>query len=235
VPNLTWLRFLRPSALDAFRIISVNRKLMKRFDLWETHSAYHNVRKLSEEDLKKYIESEWIRAKELDDKLSKLTATLSIALTVGGAVAKTVVDGLASSLPRTLILATLFMSMIFFLYGAIIGFRGLRPKPRYGYGSAYMVLIAQGGDGARREMEKAACGFETVNLVRANEASLAINLIRNGVLFFAIGIAASFFAPSKEAEENSPPKMIYVFNQTWEPKAPLLQRWQTPFTAHRLE
>jgi hypothetical protein len=69
---------------------------------------------------------------------------------------------------------------------------------------------------------KAACGFETVNLVRANEASLAINLIRNGVLFFAIGLAASFFAPSKEAAENTTPKLIYVLEQNYGLIGPLL-------------
>ncbi|MGV1793558.1 hypothetical protein [Rhizobium sp. A37_96] len=180
-------------------------------EVWETHEAFADIRKLGEDDLKKYIESEWVRAKELDDKLSKLTATLSIALTVGGAVAKIIVDGLTPSMAKYIILALLFISMLFFLWGALVGFQGLRPKPRYGYGSKYLAIIAQGGEDGRRAMENAACGFETVNLVRANEASLAIGLIRNGVLTFAIAMAASFISPSTDHQPVPPlPKFEFV-------------------------
>ncbi|MGV0820010.1 hypothetical protein JET14_21735 (plasmid) [Martelella lutilitoris] len=64
-------------------------------------------------------------------------------------------------------------------------------------------------------MENAACGFETVNLVRANEASLAIGLIRNGVFAFAIAMAVSFISPSK-GQEPAPalPKFELVVVQS---------------------
>ncbi|WP_207591899.1 hypothetical protein [Rhizobium sp. ZX09] len=212
---MSWSTFLNPLLPDFFRIYPVNRKLLKRMEVWQTHEAFADIRKLGDDDLKKYIESEWVRAKELDDKLSKLTATLSIALTVGGAVAKTVVDGLAPSTIKYIVLALLFVSMLFFLWGALVGFQGLRPKPRYGYGSKYLAIIAEGGADGRQAMENAACGFETVNLVRANEASLAIGLIRNGVFAFAIAMAVSFISPSK-AQEPAPalPKFELVVVQS---------------------
>lgn len=182
---------------DAFRMPFVNRRIAKRLCCLATHESFADIRLLSDDDAKKYIESEWVRAKELDDKLSKLTASLSIALTVGGAVAKTMIDGLAPSPVRDIVLALLFIAMMSFLYGAIIGFRGLRPKPRYGYGAKFLNIVATGGEDARRALQEAAAGFETVNMIRANEASAAIDLIRNGIIIFAIATALSFFAPIK--------------------------------------
>jgi hypothetical protein len=190
---------------DAFRAPFVNRRIAKRLNCLATHESFSDIRSLSDEEVKKYIETEWIRAKELDDKLSKLTASLSVALTVGGAVAKTIVDGLAPSPMRITILVLLFVSMVFFLYGALIGFRGLRPKARYGYGAKFVNTIAAGGEDARKALREAAAGFEVLNLIRANEASAAIDLIRNGIIIFAVAMALSFFAPLKpDTPANQP-------------------------------
>lgn len=185
---------------DVFRMPFANRQIMKRLIETDTHPSFEPIRLLSDDDIKKYVESEWIRAKELDDKLFKLTASLSVALTVGGTVAKTIVDGLAPSTAKLVILALLFFSMTFFFFGSIIGFRGLRPKPRYGYGSKFMNLVAAGGETGRKTLNQAAAGFEVYNMIRANEASAAIDLIRNGIILFAIASAISFVAPSKPIE-----------------------------------
>lgn len=135
---------------DAFRMPLVNRRLAKRLQSLDEHEAFNDIRTLTDDDVKKYVESEWVRAKELDDKLSKLTAALAIALTVGGAVAKTIVDGMAASPIKLAVLTLLFFSMAFFLYGAMIGFRGLRPKARFGYGAKFMNATAVGGETARK-------------------------------------------------------------------------------------
>jgi hypothetical protein len=175
----------------------VNRRIARRLQSLDAQGAFGDIKSLSEDDIKKYIESEWSRAKELDDKLSKLTAALSVALTVSGVVSKSIVDGLASSPFKWSVLVLLFLSMAFFLYGAIIGFRGLRPKPRFGYGAKFINTVAAGGEEARKTMNEAAAGFEVVNMIRANEASAAIDLIRNGIVLFAIAMALSFVVPAK--------------------------------------
>lgn len=191
------------SLFDAFRMPFVNRRIVKKLESLDAQESFSDIKSLSEEDIEKYIESEWTRAKELDDKLSKLTAALSVALTVGGAVAKSIVDGLAASPIKWTIVALLFLSMVFFFYGAIIGFRGLRPKPRFGYGAKFMNAVASGGESARKSMNEAAAGFEVVNLIRANEASAAIDPIRNGIVLFAIAMALSFVAPGIEVSPRT--------------------------------
>ncbi|RWB94991.1 MULTISPECIES: hypothetical protein [unclassified Mesorhizobium] len=187
---------------DAFRTPLVNRRIAKRLQSLDSHESFSDIRSLSDGDIKKYVDSEWTRAKELDDKLSKLTASLSIALTVGGAVAKTIVDGLAASPIKIAVLTLLFLSMVFFLYGAILGFRGLRPKPRFGYGAKFMNAVEAGGEDARKTLNEAAASFEVLNMIRANEASAAIDLIRNGIIFFAVAMALSFVAPPKSPDAH---------------------------------
>lgn len=181
---------------DAIRLFIVNRNLERRLEGWETAPDFNDIRALDTDQLAKYLETEWTRAKELDEKLNKLTAALSVAVTVGGVVSKTIFDGLAATPAKTAIAALLFVSMGMFLFGAVIGFSGLRPKPRYGYGAGYLRVIARGGDEAANEIMKAASGFQIMNTIRSNEASTAIGLIRNGVVVFTLAIAASFFAPA---------------------------------------
>lgn len=180
---------------DAIRIFFVNRNLRRQLDAWKTDPAFDDIRVLDTGMLEKYLDTEWTRAKELDEKLNKLTALLSVAVTVGGVVSKTVFDGLAATWIKTVIALLLFLSMGMFLWGAMIGFSGLCPKPRYGYGAGYLRLIMQGGDQAEDAMREAVSAFQIMNTIRSNEASTAIRLIRNGVIVFTVAMATSFFAP----------------------------------------
>lgn len=192
-----------------FLLPLTNRQLRKQLDRWEIDAAFDDIHALNEQDLKSYVESEWIRAKDIDEKLAKLTVTLSLAVTVGGAIAKTIVDGLQESVARTATISLLCFSMGYFLYGAWIGFQGLRPKPRFGYGARYLRSLARGGDEATNSMRYAACGFQVMNLVRSNEASAAIDLIRNGILFYAAAIMISFLVPTENSVDEIPPAKLW--------------------------
>ena len=188
---------------DAIGMLTVNRKLARQLEAWETAPEFDDIRALDTDQLTKYLETEWTRAKELDEKLTKLTVALSVAVTVGGVASKTIFDGLAATPAKTVIAVLLFVSMSMFLCGALIGFSGLRPKPRYGYGAGYLRIIARGGNEAADEIRKAASGFQIMNIIRSNEASTAIKLIRNGVVAFTIAIAVSFFVPTAGRDTSS--------------------------------
>jgi len=152
---------------------------------------FTGIREMRDGDIDRYLDLEWARAKELDDKLSRLTATLSIGLTLGGVASKFILEQLSASPARTAFLVLILVSMALFLLGALLGFSGLRPKPRYGYGPVYLNRIASGGDTARRAKESAAEGFMITNIIRNNEASAAIDLIRNGILFYGLALVVS--------------------------------------------
>jgi hypothetical protein len=187
------VRGLVDSAIDPIRLIGANRILERQLDNLDTDPAFADIRALSESDLKDYVQSEWTRSKELDDKLAKLTAVLSVALTVGGTVAKIIVDGFGVSYLATLVVIVMLASMACFLAGALIGFRGIQPKSRYGYGAAYLVMVAKGGDEAQRAMIAAASAFQVSNAIRSNQASAAVDLVRNGIVLFGLAIAVSLF------------------------------------------
>ncbi len=167
-----------------------------------------DIRALSDEDLKKLVDSEWTRAKELDDKLQKLTAALSVSVTVGGLVATTILQDLAwSGLKLAAVVLFLFAALLLF-GGVLLGFNGLRPKPRHGYGAAFMRKVATGGGVAKDALVAAAGGFQRDNMIRANEASAATASIRNGIVIFVVavvlGAVAAAAGKTPPSHETSP-------------------------------
>jgi hypothetical protein len=145
------LRTLVGWAFEPIYLIRVNRKLTRRISQWETAPEFADIRALDEGQLKTYLEAEWTRAKELDEKLYKITAALSVAVTVGGVLAKTIVDGLVPTIMKAAIEVFLFVSMGMFLLGALIGLSGLRPKVRYGYGADFLRIVAEGGEQSKKQ------------------------------------------------------------------------------------
>jgi hypothetical protein len=197
---LTFENLLLRFSPDAIKYLIANSRIKKQLDDWEHSPEFSDIRRLEESVLKTYIESEWVRAKELDEKLNKLTASLSIAVTVGSVVAKAIFDGLESSPLKTIALILSSLSMALFLFGAVIGFNGLRPKQRFGYGARYLRILAEGGHDAVREMWRAASGFQVTNTIRSNQAIVAITFIRNGVILFTLSIFLSLFAKSSSSD-----------------------------------
>ncbi len=200
------VKCVKRNTLSPVQMVFVNRKLMREVEKWETAPEFHDIRSLEVEQLHPYLEAERYRAEALDEKLYKSTAALSIAVTAGGVVAKTVYVGLSPSPEKIITMILLLGSMAMFFLGAMIGFSGIQPKPRYGYGARFLLATALGGDGAKNAMIEAACRFQNMNIVRSNEASAAISLIRWGVIAFTAAILVSFFTPT--ATRNTPASTI---------------------------
>ncbi|SEM93851.1 hypothetical protein SAMN05192583_1591 [Sphingomonas gellani] len=195
--------------------------------MWRTNSTIRQraiatggpIAALSNDDLAKLIEAEWTRGKELDDKLQKLTAALSVSVTVGGLVGSTMLQDLVASGWKIAAAVLFLLAVALLLTGVLIGFNGLQPKPRYGYGAGYLSIVASGGDAARKEMIAAARSFERDNLLRANEAVAAIVSIRNGVLAFAaamlVGLIAAGLGKGVTTDSNSagPQAMVSIWDR----------------------
>ncbi|WP_217575308.1 hypothetical protein [Mesorhizobium sp. GbtcB19] len=167
--------------------------------LREQELADPDIAELSDDDLSDYLVSDGARAKELDEKLQKLTAALSVAVTVGGFVGQTMLSSLPVSWLKTAMVFSFLVAELYLVVGVILGFDGLRPRARYGYGPAFLRLISQGGEAKRKALMAAANGSLRDNIMRANQASAAASAVRNGVLIFALsivlGILAIEFAP----------------------------------------
>jgi hypothetical protein len=191
---MKWFGAFWTSATDVFRLRSANRKLNEQLDELDTHTAFDDIRKLNMDNLKDLAASERQRSKDLDEKLSKLTAVLSIALTISGVATKMVSDSISTTSYGTLAIILMFLAMFFLFCGTLIGFSGLRPKPTFGYGGTYLHILQVGGETAEKELKGVVSSFQVANAIRANYGSAAIDLIRNGVIAFALGIALSAWA-----------------------------------------
>lgn len=164
--------------------------------------------KLPEETLQKTVDAEWKRARQLDDKLSKVTAALAVAVTIGSVISKTFAEGLSPDAWRVAVLVLLTLAMILMLMGALLGFNGLRPKRRPATGPDYEFAANVGADARKELAVKALAIFEADNTIRANEASAAIDTLRNGVTLFTLSILLSTFAPTALPEPTVLPQAV---------------------------
>ena len=172
-----------------------------------------NIAALADDDLKSFVESEWTRAKELDDKQQKLTAALSIAVTAGGLAGSTILQDLNGSWAKDAAAILFLVAAALFVVGAFVAFEALKPKKRYAYGAAYRRIMAEGGPTARKELVEAASEFERDNIIRANEATAAAASIRSGVLVLAIALLMSLIAAASgknQPKDDEPLRAVPV-------------------------
>lgn len=183
-----------------------------------------DIAKLSDADLSAYLAADGVRAKELDEKLQKVTAALSVAVTVGGLVAQTMLGDLPASWLKTATAFSFLAAELYLVVGVIVGFDGLRPRARYGYGPAFLRIMSQGGEAKRKELIAAANASLRDNIMRANQASAAVSAVRNGVLIFALsvilGILAVEFAPPVARSDLSSGSEQPGLSETAPPAAP---------------
>lgn len=177
---------------------------------------------LTDDDLGAFVQSEWTRAKDLDDKQQKLTAALSIAVTVGGLAGSTILQDLNGSWIEVAAALLFIAAALLLASGAFVAFAALQPKRRYGYGAAYLRIVAAGGSEARTEMVEAAKAFQRDNLIRSNEGAAATASIRNGVLVLALALLVSLVASAtgkKPPAADPRPEVIPISGGSPQPKA----------------
>lgn len=178
-------------AIEPIEMVLVNRRLRR------ASSLDADVAALNDDDVLAFLAAEGARAKELDEKLQKMTAVLSVAVTVGGLVGQTLLGGVTASWLKTAIAITFLIAELYLVIGVMVGFDGLRPRPRYGYGPGFLRLMAAGGKAKQDELVRAANGSLRDNMIRGNQASAAATAIRNGVLVFAFAVILGLWAAGR--------------------------------------
>lgn len=186
-------------------VLLTNRRVQK-----PTHKRMARWEKLPCETLLKVISEEWERAKSLDDKLTKTTAALSIAGAVGGAASRPLLDGLATSPMKVVVLVCLIFSIISLFSGIVMGFAGLRPKPRGGIGPDFAVMTQRCDHASKVACVDALSSFEVLNAKRANEAAGANAAIRNGILTFVLATLVAMFAPRIPEKPSIPCSSVKI-------------------------
>lgn len=159
---------------------------------------------LGRDKLLPLLADEWERAKSLDEKLFKATTALSVAVTAAGVASKAVLDALPTGPIKIGLMVVLLYAILSLFSGALMGFSGLRPKQRAGYGPDFAVRIRHDNKAAAAAIADALTHFEITNILRANEATAANMAIRNGVVAFALAMTFSLFIPAKKPEAPAP-------------------------------
>ncbi len=178
-------------AIEPVEMVLVNRRLRR------ASFSDADVAALSDDDVLAFLATDGARARELDEKLQKLTAVLSVAVTVGGLVGQTLLGEVTAPWLKTAIAITFLVAELYLVVGVVVGFDGLRPRPRYGYGPGFLRLMAAGGRAKQDELVRAANGSLRDNMIRANQASAAATAIRNGVLVFAFAVVLGLLAAGR--------------------------------------
>lgn len=160
---------------------------------------------LGRETLLPLLSDEWERAKQLDEKLFKVTTALSIAVAAVGVASKAVLDALPSGPVKVSVLVVLLYAIGSLFAGTVMGFSGLRPKPRAGYGPDFALQIRHDNKRAAEAIAGALAHFEVNNILRSNEAMAANTAIRNGVIAFALAMTFSLFIPVRQPTSPAPP------------------------------
>lgn len=165
------------------------------------------------------LAEEWDRAKFIDEKLFKLTTALSLAVAAVGVASKAVLDSMPAGPLKVGVTVVLLYAIVSLFAGTLMGFSGLRPKPRAGYGPDFALQIRHDNKHAAERIADALKDFEIKNIIRANDASAANMAIRNGVIAFALAMTFSLFLPPKPEPPVTPNIQVNVDMRTtaWSP------------------
>ncbi|MGO8247995.1 hypothetical protein [Agrobacterium tumefaciens] len=184
------------------RLIAVNRTVRGNRDKVDERQLAWVA--LGREALLPILAEEWERAKFIDEKLFKLTAALSLAVAAVGVASKAVLDAIPAGPLKVSVTVVLLYAIVSLFAGTLMGFSGLRPKPRQGYGPDFALQIRHNNKYAAEKIADALKDFEIKNIIRANEASAANMAIRNGVIAFALAMTFSLFLPPKPEPSVTP-------------------------------
>jgi hypothetical protein len=170
------------------KLICVNRRVAAQ----EIDTKYLEV--LTHDELRNFIKEEWSRAKDLEEKLQKLTAVLSVSVTVSGLVGATMIQKLPSLTMKYFTGGFMFLATFYLIVGVLIGFSGFVPKLRYGYGAKFLHSSKGRSPKAKIVLVDAAASFERDNIVRSNKTYAAAASIRNGLMAFVLALLISSLA-----------------------------------------
>lgn len=95
-------------------------------DLFSESGKYSIYFKLTEDELKKRLGEEHERAKLIDEKTSKMTLSLTIALAVLGSTTSLLVKNVSTDIARMIIDVSAIFSIIYALIGGLLLFHHLK-------------------------------------------------------------------------------------------------------------
>ena len=150
---------------------------------------FKNYIDLSEDKIKERLKEEHQRASTMDEKTSKLTFSISMALTfVGAAVVflKNTISPVAMQAGLSVLINSLiFLGLFYSTMAGLVALGALRTAPRHGYGTP---LLLEQDTHRRKKLTESLARQEVINLVRHLRNEAAFQCLRNGLLLFIVVI-----------------------------------------------
>lgn len=172
----------------------------------EISQKYAPYRNLPNGSLSKRLKEEHERAKAIDEKTVKLTFSISLALTLMGAVSGYLSNTL-EGVPKLGMASATAIAIFYTLVGGVLALGALRTLPIYGYGSEYLLLRRRNRKAAEVE---ALVAQETINIVRQLRNEAAYQCLRNGFFVLLVSAAILVFSLYVSPKECSTTKQQEV-------------------------
>ena len=161
--------------------------------------AYQEYATLPEEDLERRLTQEHERGDALDEKTVKLTLSIAGGLSVLG-LGLTVLGTTTSALDQAKTLAgssyyvtlPVAVSVLHFIGASGMALGALRPQPRHGFGTQYLLAL-QANDRRVTQADQLA-RQEIRNSIRQMRNEAVFQTVRNGMIVLGIGAVAAVIA-----------------------------------------
>jgi hypothetical protein len=174
----------------------LNRRLRTQADVIAADPRYAEWLSLPTEILDDLIFKERARASAIEDKATRVTAVLAIALTIGGTLAKPMIDNINGPHLKMIVQIGMPVAMAYLVTGGLVGlFSGSRARRQSGYGPDWEVELQNADLLPKGLRVRTLIEFEISNLMRTNELSAALSCVRNGFICFFIATAAATIDP----------------------------------------
>ncbi len=153
-------------------------------NLFEKQASYAEYLSLEDESLKNRLQEERERAIFLDEKTFKMTLSLSVGLTVLGAVTAILMKTLPENMWQLGLMVTVGIGILYILSAGLVAVSSLRTYPSYGYGTQILLISDQ--EERRKTLAVSLARQEIMNNIRHVRNEAVYQALRNGLLLISI-------------------------------------------------
>lgn len=164
------------------------RRKLREAALDADPAATENYVPLSIDELRAMLQDERQRAAATDEKTFKLTLSLSLALTIFGALSPLFLDRISTPQTKAICAIAIIVTVFYSLAGGFVALGAMRTLPSYGFGPTGLPEDAV--EERRKLLASSLARNQLVNVARHLRNETAYQSLRNSFvsLFVAIGV-----------------------------------------------
>lgn len=178
-------KYIGGNCSSSFFCINRYRAIRKTKEVEQIEAKCKIYRSLTEGCLRERIVEEHERATKIDDKTSRFTLSLSIALSVLTAASGITSSFLTDTEESHLVRLIVTISVLYMLLAGVTALGALKTLPTFGYGTHHQIKVKAEGVAY---LSRALYCQEKMNIVRQLRNEAAYQSLRNGFVTLIIAI-----------------------------------------------